>query len=132
MEVVSGRVDFACMGMSSALPLIADGQLMPLAVSTPTRSTALPNVPTTLESGFPDSDYTFWNGLFVPAKTPREIVDRLYAEVRKVLLLPEVLAKFKPQGIEPMPLTPTEFDALIRKEVAANFALVKAAGLKFD
>ena len=132
MEVVSGRVDFACMGMSSALPLIADGQLMPLAVSTPTRSTALPNVPTTLESGFPDSEYTFWNGLFVPAKTPREIVDRLYAEVRKVLLLPEVLAKFKPQGIEPMPLTPTEFDALIRKEVAANFALVKAAGLKFD
>jgi tripartite-type tricarboxylate transporter receptor subunit TctC len=132
MEVVSGRVDFACMGMSSALPLIADGQLVPLAVSTPTRSTALPNVPTTLESGFPDSDYTFWNGLFVPAKTPRDIVDRLYAETQKVLRLPEVLAKFKPQGIEPMPLTPTGFDALIKKEVAANFALVKAAGLKFD
>jgi tripartite-type tricarboxylate transporter receptor subunit TctC len=132
MEVVSGRVDFACMGMSSALPLIADGQLIPLAVSTPMRSTALPNVPTTIEAGFPDSDYTFWNGLFVPAKTPREIVDRLYAETQKVLRLPEVLAKFKPQGIEPMPLTPTEFDALIEKEVAANFALVKAAGLKFD
>ncbi len=132
MEVVSGRVDFACMGMSSALPLIADGQLMALAVSTPKRSSALPDVPTTLEAGFPDSDYTFWNGMFVPAKTPRAIVERLYEETNKVLLLPDVQAKFKPQGIEPMPLTPTEFDELIKKEVAANFALVKAAGLKFD
>jgi tripartite-type tricarboxylate transporter receptor subunit TctC len=132
MEVVAGRVDFACMGISSALPLIADGQLIPLAVSTPMRSSALPNVPTTLEAGFPDSDYTFWNGMFVPAKTPRAIIDRLYDETQKVLRLPDVLAKFKPQGIEPMPMTPTEFDALIKKEVAANFALVKAAGLKFD
>jgi tripartite-type tricarboxylate transporter receptor subunit TctC len=70
--------------------------------------------------------------MFVPAKTPREIIDRLYTETRKVLASPEVLAKFKPQGIEPMPLTPTEFDALIKKEVADNFALVKAAGLKFE
>ena len=132
MEVVAGRVDFACMGMSSALPLIADKQLVALAVSTPARSSALPDVPTTLEAGSPDSDYTFWNGIFVPAKTPRDIIDRIYAETQKVLQLPEVLAKFKPQGIEPMPLTPTEFDALIKKEVAANFALVKAAGLKFD
>ena len=132
MEVVARRVDFACMGMSSALPLIADGQLVPLAVSTPRRSSALPDVPTTIEAGFPDSDYTFWNGMFVPAKTPRAIVERLHAETLKVLASPEVVSKFKPQGIEPMPLTPAEFDALIVREVAANIALVKAAGLKFD
>ncbi len=132
LEVVAGRVDFACIGISSALPLIQNKQLVALAVSTPKRSTALPDVPTTLESGFPDSDYTFWNGLFAPAKTPRPIIDRLYRETQKVLALPEVLDKFKPQGIEPMPLTPTEFDALIVKEIAANFALVKAAGLTFE
>lgn len=132
MEVVSGRVDFACMGMSTALPLIGDGKLVALAVSTPKRSSALPNVPTTLEAGFADSDYTFWNGMFMPAKTPPAIIARLAAETQKALALPEVQAKFRPQGIEPMPLTPAEFDALIVKEVALNLALVKAAGLKFD
>ena len=132
MEVVGGRVDFACMGVSSALPLIRDGQLAALAVSTPRRSSALPDVPTTIEAGFKDSDYTFWNGLFAPAKTPRAIVERLWAATQETLALPDVKAKFAPQGIEPMPLKPDEFDALIKKEVGENFALVKAAGLKFD
>ncbi len=132
MEVVAKRVDFACMGMSTALPLINDGQLTALAVSTPQRSSVLPDVPTTLEAGYADSDYTFWNGMFVPVKTPRSIVERLYVETQKVLAQPDVLAKFKPQGIEPMPLDPKQFDALIVKEVAANIALVKAAGLKFE
>ncbi len=132
MEVVAGRVDFACMGMSSALSLVGDGQLQALAVSTPQRSSAMPNVPTTLESGFVDSDYTFWNGMFMPVKTPKAIVERLALETQKVLLLPEVQSKFKPQGIEPMPLTPAQFDDLIKKEVALNLALVKAAGLKFE
>jgi tripartite-type tricarboxylate transporter receptor subunit TctC len=68
----------------------------------------------------------------VPAKTPREIVDRLYRETQKALALPAVQEKFKPQGVEPMPLTPAEFDALIGKEIASNIALVKAAGLKFN
>jgi tripartite-type tricarboxylate transporter receptor subunit TctC len=131
-EVMTGRVDFTCMGMSSALAFIRDGKLVPLAVSTPKRSTALPNVPTTLEAGLPDSDYIFWMGMFVPAKTPRPIVERLYKETQQVLAMPAVQEKFKPQGIEPMPMTSAEFDALIKREVAANLALVKAAGLKFN
>ena len=89
-------------------------------------------MPTTIEAGYPDSDYTYWNGLLVPAKTPRAIIDRLHAETQKVLRLPAVVEKFKPQGIEPMPLTPTEFDAMIAKEIETNIALVKAAGLKFN
>lgn len=132
MEVVAGRVDYACMGMSSVLGLVQDRKVVPLAVCTPDRSTALPNVPTTLESGYPNSDYIFWNGLFVPARTPKDIIDRLYAETKKVLALPAVQEKFKPQGIEPMNLTPEQFDALIRKEVEVNLAFVKAAGLKFQ
>jgi tripartite-type tricarboxylate transporter receptor subunit TctC len=131
-EVMTGRVDFTCMGMSSALPLIRDGKLLPLAVSTPKRSPTLPNVPTTLEAGLKDSDYTFWMGLFVPAKTPRAVVERLYQETEKALRLPAVMAKLAQQGIEPMPMTSAEFDALIKKEIATNIALAKAAGLKFN
>ena len=131
-EVVTGRVDFTCMGMSAALPFIRDGKLIPLAVSSAKRSSALPAVPTTLESGLADSDYNYWMGMFVPAKTPREIVERLYQETQKALRLPAVVEKFGPQGIEPMPMTPAEFDALIKKEIAINVALVKAAGLKFN
>jgi tripartite-type tricarboxylate transporter receptor subunit TctC len=131
-EVMTGRVDFMCIGVSSGLPFVQEGKLLAIAVSTPKRSAALPNVPTTLEAGFPDSDYTFWNGMLVPANTPRAIIDRLHQETQKALHLPAVQEKFAPQGIELMPLSPMEFDALINKEIAANIALVKAAGLKFN
>jgi tripartite-type tricarboxylate transporter receptor subunit TctC len=131
-EVMTGRVDFTSMGMSSALPLIKDGKLVPLAVSTPKRSSALPDVPTTLEAGLPNSDYTYWMGLFVPAKTPQPIVQKLRAETEKALKHPNVVEKFKAQGIEPMPLSSAEFDALVKKEIDSNIALVKAAGLKFN
>jgi len=131
-EVMTGRVDFCCIGISPTLPLVRDKRLLALAVSTAKRSAALPEVPTTLEAGFKDSDYTFWNGMLVPAKTPRAIVDRLHAETAKALALPEVQAKLGPQGVEPMPVTPEEFDALIRREIASNVALAKAAGLKFN
>jgi len=131
-EVMTGRVDFTCMGMSAALPLIREGKLIALAVSTPKRSSALPNVPTTLEAGLADSDYVYWMGMFVPAKTPREIIDRLYRETQKALQHPNVVEKLGAQGIEPMPMSSAEFDALIKKEIATNIALVKAAGLKFN
>ncbi|HXF89738.1 MAG TPA: tripartite tricarboxylate transporter substrate-binding protein [Xanthobacteraceae bacterium] len=131
-EVMTGRVDFMCIGISSGLPLVRDGKLLALAVNTPKRSVALPNVPTTLEAGYPNSEYVFWMGILAPAKTPRPIIDRLHAETMKALENPVVKQKFAPQGIEPMPLKPAEFDELIKKEVAANIELVKAAGLKFN
>jgi len=131
-EVMTGRIDFCAIGIPPTLPLVRDGRLVALAVSTPKRSAALPNVPTTLEAGFKDSDYTFWNGILVPAKTPRAIVDRLHAETMKALALPEVKAKLTPQGVEPLPLKPAEIDAMIVKEIANNLALAKAAGLKFN
>ena len=131
-EVTTGRVDFTCMGMSAALGFIRDGQLIPLAVSSAKRSSALPDVPTTLEAGLADSDYNYWMGMFVPANTPRAIIDQLYRETEKALRTPGVTDKFKPQGIEPMPITSAEFDALIKKEIDTNIALVKAANLKFN
>jgi tripartite-type tricarboxylate transporter receptor subunit TctC len=131
-QVASGEVDFMSIGISSGMPFIRSGRLIALAVSTLTRSSALPDIPTTVEAGYPDSDYTFWNGMLAPAKTPREIVERLHAETMKVLEQPAVAQKLKPQGVEPMPLAPAQFDALIAKEIESNKALVKAAGLKFN
>ena len=131
-QVASGEVDFMSIGVPSGMSFIRSGRLIPLAVSTPTRSSALPDVPTTIELGYPNSEYIFWNGMLAPAKTPRDIVNRLHDETMKLLRQPAVAEKLKPQGIEPMPLTPAQFDALIAKEIESNKALVKAAGLKFS
>jgi tripartite-type tricarboxylate transporter receptor subunit TctC len=131
-QVASGEVDFMSIGISSGMPFIRSGRLIPLAVSTLKRSSALPDVPTTIEAGYPNSDYTFWNGMLAPAKTSRDIVNRLHEETMKVLRQPGVIERFKPQGIEPMPLTPAEFDSLIAKEIENNIAIVKAAKLKFN
>ena len=131
-EVMTGRVDFIFIGISSGLPFIQNKQLVPLAVSSAKRSPALPNIPTTLEAGYKDSDFNYWNGMLVPAKTPRPIVERLYTETNKALALPEVQQKLTVQGVEPAPLTPDEMDAMIRREIALNLKIAKEAGLKFN
>ncbi|HEX3936111.1 MAG TPA: tripartite tricarboxylate transporter substrate binding protein [Xanthobacteraceae bacterium] len=131
-EVMTGRVDFCFIGVSSAIPFIKNGQLLPLAVSMTKRSAALPDVPTTIELGYADSDYVFWNGMLAPAKTPRAIVNRLHDEVQTVLALPDVQVKLKAQGVEPLPMSPQQIDAMIVKEIAQNIKLAKAAGLKFN
>ena len=129
-EVMTGRVDFTCSSIAPAIPLIREGKVIALAVTTPKRSPALPDVPTSLEAGYANSDYTFWLGMFLPVKTPREIVDRLHQEVQKVLQAPGMDKRLAQNGIDPMPITPQAFDALIKKEVAENIALVKAAGIR--
>ena len=131
-DVMAGRVDWMSVGVASAMQFIQQGRLIPLGVATRRRSAALPDVPTTLEAGFVDSDYTYWNAVLAPAKTPRSIIDRLHTETTKVLKLPAVQEKLKPLGVEAMPLTPQEFDAMIRKEIQLNIALAKQAGLKLN
>jgi tripartite-type tricarboxylate transporter receptor subunit TctC len=131
-EVMTGRVDFIFIGISSGLPFIQNKQLVPLAVSSAKRSPTLPDLPTTLEAGYKDSDFNYWNGMLVPAKTPSPIIERLFAETTKVLALPEVQEKLSAQGVEPAPLTPTEIDAMIRREIALNLKIAKEAGLKFN
>ncbi|MGB9328312.1 MAG: tripartite tricarboxylate transporter substrate-binding protein [Pseudolabrys sp.] len=131
-EVMTGRVDFILIGISSGLPFIQNKQLVPLAVSSAKRSPTLPDLPTTLEAGYKDSDFNYWNGMLVPAKTPSPIIERLFAETTKVLALPEVQQKLSAQGVEPAPLTPNEIDAMIRREIALNLKIAKEAGLKFN
>ena len=131
-EVMTGRVDFIFIGISSGLPFIHNKQLVPLAVSSAKRSPTLPEIPTTLEAGYKDSDFNYWNGMLVPTKTPRSIVERLYTETTKALALAEVQQKLTVQGVEPAPLTPSEMDAMIRREIALNLKIAKEAGLKFN
>jgi tripartite-type tricarboxylate transporter receptor subunit TctC len=131
-QVASGEVDWMSIGVTSGLPFIRQGRLIPLAVSTAKRSSILPEVPTNEEAGVPDSDYTFWNGILVHARTPADIVQRLHDETMKVLAQPAVAERLKPQGLEPLPLKPAEFDAMIAREIESNKAIVKAAGLKFN
>lgn len=99
-------------------------------MSSPKRATALPDVPTTLEMGYPDSDYVIWFGIFMPAKTPHEIVEKANAATRKALEEPALRDRLLGLDVTPMPLTPKEFDALIRRDIVANAALAKAAGLQ--
>ena len=127
-EIIAGRVDFSVQTIAPTLPLIRDGKLMALAVSASKRSLALPNIPTTIEAGLPaDSVYPFYSGLYLPAKTPREIVDKLYRETAKALQAPAVQARFASLGVEPMAMNQDQFAQFVRDDVAANVALVRAA-----
>ena len=129
-DVMTGRVDYYFCPVNAALPLLKDGRLLGLAVGSTKRSVALPDLPTTLEAGIPDSDYNFWVGMFVPAKTSRVIVMRLYQETSRALRSPDVSEKLARLGAEPMEYAPEPFNAYLRTEIAANAALVKASGLK--
>jgi len=129
-EVASGRVDFAFSPIAVAVPDVRDGRLLALAVSARDRASGFPDVPTTLEAGFPNSDYALWLGVFVPAKTPRAIVDRLHDESIKALQSPGLRERLVGLDVEPMVMTTGEFDAFIKDEVVAQGALAKAAGLK--
>lgn len=131
-ETISGRVDWFFAPLVSALPLINDGRLQALAVGTAGRSAALPAVPAIVEAGLPDATYTFWVGLFAPAKTPKPIVDKMHAEVLKVLALPEVRERLEKLGAAPMPMPQATFEKFIDDETRAAAALVKAAGIRIE
>jgi tripartite-type tricarboxylate transporter receptor subunit TctC len=129
IEVMTGRVDVYYAAILAALPYIRDGKLIALSVSSRERASLLPDVPTTLEAGFPNSDFNFWIGVFAPANTPRSIIDKLNAEITKALAMPSVQAKLEKLGVQPMPMSTKQFDAYVKEEVEANAALAKAAGI---
>ncbi len=129
-ETIGGRIDWFFAPIVSALPLVKDGKLQALAVGTPKRSDDLPNVPTTVEAGFPGSEYTFWVGMLAPSATPRPVIDKLNAEVVKILNQKEFKARLDAIGADPMPMTPAAFDAFIKSETEATAKLVQAAGIK--
>jgi tripartite-type tricarboxylate transporter receptor subunit TctC len=129
-EIASGRVDFGFSPIAVAVPDIRDGRLVALAVSGRVRASALPDVQTTLEAGFPNSDYALWLGVFMPARTPRAIVDRMHDEVVKALNVPALRDKLAAVDLQSMIMSPAEFDAFIENDIVNQGTLAKAAGLK--
>lgn len=128
-EVLAGRIDYYFCPVNVCVPLINEKRVLALGMGSSKRSAALPDLPTTVELGVPDSDYNFWVGMFLPAATPREIVDKLHRETARALDNPAVKENLAKLGAEQNLMDPRAFDAEIRREISANAALVKASGI---
>jgi tripartite-type tricarboxylate transporter receptor subunit TctC len=124
-DTMAGRVDWFFSPIVSALPLIKDGKLQALAVGTSKRSIVLPNVPTTIESGAPNSSYIFWVGIFAPSKTPTKIINRMNAAIIKVMQEPAVVEQLHRLGAESMVMSPEKFDQMVKTEMDSAAILVK-------
>jgi len=109
-ELMAGRIDFYFIPIAPALALIEQGKVVALAVSTPKRASALPDVPTTAEAGYPDAAYVFWGGLSAPAKTPRGIIDKLHDETQKALDVPAMRERLAKLGVQPQPMSVEQFE----------------------
>src|SRR5262245_56935699 len=128
-ELLAGRIDYFFCPINVCLPLIEAKRVVALGMGSSPCSAALPELATTVELGVRESDYNFWVGLFVPAETPRDIVARLYRETARALQDPAVRDSLAGLGAEQNLMEPKAFDAEIRREISANAALVKAAGI---
>jgi tripartite-type tricarboxylate transporter receptor subunit TctC len=129
-DTIAGRVTYFFSPISAALPFVRDGKLVALAVSTAKRSGALPNVPTVAEAGLQGFDYSLWVGMFAPAGTPADIVDKIARDVRTVAQSTDVKERFAALGAEQMPMTPSEFKQFVDSEITESAKVIKAAGIK--
>jgi tripartite-type tricarboxylate transporter receptor subunit TctC len=132
VEVASGRVEFAAVPLVSSVGQIKDNRVVPLAVSTPQRSPVLPDVPTAVEAGFPAAEFNFWVGMLAPAGTPKPILDKLNAEIAKIIETPEMKERLAKLGAEPFILSPEKFDAFIADEARVLGAAMRAVGAKAE
>jgi len=129
-EVMAARVQFAWVPSLSSVGMLKEGKLAALAVSTPKRVAALPDVPTVAEAGYPGGEFNFWLGMLAPAKTPREILAKVNAEVNRALKNEDMIARLAKLGAEPMSMKPAEFDRFIRREHDQLGKLMRDAGAK--
>ncbi len=130
--VLGGEVQILFENISAAVPNVKAGRLRPIAVTSITRSSALPDVPTLNESGLPGFEVLAWFGMFAPAATPKEVLARLNAEFVKALRDPKVSEQMLSRGLEPRPMALDEFNAIWRKDVEKYAAIVKKAKISAD
>jgi tripartite-type tricarboxylate transporter receptor subunit TctC len=129
-DILGGRIDFYFCPLATALPLIRDGQVHALLISTDKRAADLPDVPTPAEAGLKDAESAIWYGLFVPAKTPAAVIEKLHAAGTKVLSDPTTQENLKKLGVAPLPMSTSEMDDLVKRETASNREVIKAAGIQ--
>jgi tripartite-type tricarboxylate transporter receptor subunit TctC len=129
-ELVAGRIDMYAAPAVNAISLSKEGKISSLAASSRKRLPLMPDIPTLAEVGLPNAEYNFWVGAFAPAKTPKAIIERLNREIVAALNMKGVADKIIALGGSPMPMSPPDFDAFIRKEITVNAEIVKASGYK--
>ena len=131
-DLIGGQIQFTYGTILAVAPHVRSGKLRALAVSSAKRSAGLPEVPTIAEAGIPRFDATSWNGVFVPAGTPRPIIDKIHDGVVRALQSPEARERLTNDGAEPVGSTPEQFAAFVRAEMAKWGKVIKAAGLKVE
>lgn len=129
-ETMGGRTHFTWTPISTAVGQIRGGQLLALAVSTPKRSPAFPEVPTIAEAGFPRGEFNFWVGMLAPAGTPKDVLTRLNGEIQRALQAPDMSERLAKLGAEPMAMSAEQFDSFIRDEHAVLGEVMRASGVK--
>jgi len=131
-DVVGGQVQLGFLPAPTALPLVKSGKLRAIAVSSPRRYFALPDVPTVAEQGYPEFAVVGWNGIHVPAKTPRPVVDKLVQDVAAALRQPEARERAAAAGFELAPGTREQFESFVHADIARASAVVKAGNIQPD
>jgi tripartite-type tricarboxylate transporter receptor subunit TctC len=128
--VIGGHVQMMIDAITTTAPTVQGGQVRALGTTGKARSRLMPDVPTIAEAGVPGYEATIWLGLMAPAGTPKAVVDKLNAEVNKVLAKPEVKEAWAKQGAEPLIMTPAEFDTYLRGDIEKWAKVIRTAGMK--
>jgi len=131
-DLIAGRVSMCFCNVVNVLPLAREGKLRIFAVTSKKRSAAAPDLPTMIESGFPDFDVVPWFGLMAPAGTPPDIIEKLYRETIRILAMPDVRRKLEELGLDVIGNSPKEFADLIKAEIPQWGTMIKAAGIKLN
>ncbi len=129
-EVMAGRIDFYFIPLAAAASALHNENLTVLAVSSPTRSPLLPDVPSIAEAGYPDAEFRFWNGISAPATTPRDVVQKLHDVTEKAVDLPAVQERLAKLGVQPSHISVEEFSKFFSDDFNATLELAKKANIQ--
>jgi len=131
-SVLSGQVEMMLDAITTMTPMVKAGRVRALATTGRKRSTVLPDVPTVAEAGVPGYEATIWLGIMAPAGTPKAVIDRLNAEVTKIVSQPDVKKAWNEQGAEPLTMSPAEFEKYLNADIAKWAKIVKISGARAD
>ncbi len=131
-DLIGGQVQLAFQSPIAVVAHIKTGKLKGLAVSGPTRLAALPDMPTFAEAGLTDFDVKYWHGVFAPARTPTDIVNKLSAEIAKIMLMPDIRESLLSTGLDPFTTSPAQFAALMKADMAKYGRIIKTANIKIE